>query len=82
MNVTVKLFAVLKERAGTGALAVELPEGATADTAMTAAADRTGIGDLLQRMRVAVAVNREFAAGNTPLRDGDEVALIPPVSGG
>jgi molybdopterin converting factor subunit 1 len=76
VQVRVRLFAGLRERAGTAELELELPEGAL-------------VADALQRMReltdglpVVMAVNREYADGQLELHSGDEVALIPPVSGG
>lgn len=82
MKVTVKLFASLRERAGTGTLAVVVADGATAGAARDAVGEQAGLGDLLARMRVALAVNRRYCTDDEPLRDGDELALIPPVSGG
>jgi molybdopterin synthase catalytic subunit len=76
VNVTVRLFAGLRERAGAEELALELPEGAR-------------VGDALQRMDaliagvpVVLAVNQEYAERGQSLAAGDELALIPPVSGG
>ncbi|MDQ1741502.1 MAG: MoaE-MoaD fusion protein [Pseudonocardiales bacterium] len=74
MVVTVRLFAGLRERAGRDRVAVELPDGAT-------------VSDLLVAMDVAprscvVAINREYAGERALVRAGDEVALVPPVSGG
>ncbi len=82
MHVTVKLFAALRERAGTGHLELEVPDGADAAAVMAAVGDATGTTDVLARLPVAVAVNRAYAHAGAPVRDGDEVALIPPVSGG
>ncbi|MBA2358293.1 MAG: molybdenum cofactor biosynthesis protein MoaE [Actinobacteria bacterium] len=76
MRVTVRLFAGLRERAGLGERTVEIPEGATVTTAWEALA----LGDLPGGL--LYAVNREYAAADRTLEDGDEVALIPPVSGG
>jgi molybdopterin converting factor subunit 1 len=78
VRVVVRLFAGLRERAGTGEQQVELVEGATAADVWTV------LGDLLgeRPAGLVVAVNRRYAAEDTPLADGDEVALIPPVSGG
>jgi MoaE-MoaD fusion protein len=74
--VTVRLFAQLRERAGSGELSIELPEGARVRDAL---AELDGLaGDL----PVVMAVNREYADGDSPLQAGDELALIPPVSGG
>ena len=81
MHVNLLYFGVLKEMFGGERDAVELPEGAR-------------IADLLDLLRLrprfhpnafqslAVAVNREYAQSHTALADGDEVALLPPVSGG
>ena len=81
MNVNVKLFAIVKDRAGVGECSLELREGATVAAAGRAIADRfPALKDF--EPRVAYAVNREYANRETVLRDGDELALIPPVSGG
>ena len=81
MRISIKLFALLRERAGTSELTLELPEGATISVAAETLASRlTTIRDLLPR--VAFAVNREYRDRNATLREGDELALIPPVSGG
>ena len=78
MRVVVRLFAGLRERAGTGEQEVELADGATA--ADVWASLRDGLGERPDGL--VLAVNRSYAAEDTPLADGDEVALIPPVSGG
>ena len=76
MQVTVRLFAGLRERAGTGERSVELAEGACVRDVWNALKlDQQPPGLLY-------AVNREYAAPDRLLSDGDEVALIPPVSGG
>jgi molybdopterin converting factor subunit 1 len=76
MEVTVRLFAMLRERAGTSEVTVELPEGARVRDALDA------LGDLAGGMPLVMAVNREYAPEDAPLDAGDELALIPPVSGG
>jgi len=81
MRVHVKLFAILREVAGTGDETLELPDGAT----VALVRERlTVIHPPLARHlpRVAYAVNRTYAPLETRLHDDDEVALIPPVSGG
>ena len=80
MKVTVRLFAGLRERAGTDRLDVELPDGARVADVLAAMA-ATAVGELRPRECV-VAVNREYAAADEPVRPGDEIALVPPVSGG
>ena len=76
MQVTVRLFAQLRERAGTSELSIELPEGARVKDALEE------LGTLAGDLPVVMAVNREYANGEAPLAAGDELALIPPVSGG
>ena len=76
MRVTVRLFAALRERAGTGKRELELPPGATAGDVFAA----LGIG--AEPQGLSYAVNREYADRTVELQDGDEVALITPVSGG
>jgi molybdopterin converting factor subunit 1 len=76
----VRLFAGLRERAGTDRLEVELPEGARVADVLAAMAG-TPVGELRPRECV-VAVNREYAPADAPVQAGDEVALVPPVSGG
>jgi molybdopterin synthase catalytic subunit len=81
MTVTVKLFAILRDRAGTAELSLTLPPGATVARAAEALAERLpAVRDFLPR--VAYAVNRSYAKPDARLSDGDELALIPPVSGG
>ena len=79
MQVRVLYFGVLKEVLSSSGEGVELPEGTT-------------VAELMERLRkgashpvwsaLAVAVNREYAAASAVLHEGDEVALLPPVSGG
>ena len=80
MKVSVRLFAGLRERAGTDRLELELPDGARVADVLAAMAG-TPVGELRPRECV-VAVNRSYAAADEPVRAGDEVALVPPVSGG
>jgi molybdopterin synthase catalytic subunit len=76
MTVRVRLFAALRERAGTGEVELELPEGARVGDALAR------LGDLAGGLALVMAVNREYADADVPLAPGDELALIPPVSGG
>jgi MoaE-MoaD fusion protein len=81
MRVTLLAFGMLRELLGDGAIPLDLPAGAT-------------VGDVLERCRVlapekdglwssvAVAVNQEYVRAGHRLAEGDEVALLPPVSGG
>jgi molybdopterin converting factor subunit 1 len=80
VKVRVRLFAGLRERSGTGSVEVELPEVATVADVWPAAAQLVPLGD--QPAGILFAVNRRYADPAQQLTDGDEVALIPPVSGG
>ena len=76
MRVSIRLFAGLRERAGTGERELELAEGSTVRDVW----DSLALGD--EPPGLLYAVNREYAPRDQGLADGDEVALIPPVSGG
>src|SRR5687767_8430693 len=82
MLVSVRLFAMLRERAGRDAVEIELPDGATVQDALEAVGRQHGLTDTIARMPIVMAVNREYASGDTSLSEADELALIPPVSGG
>lgn len=82
MLVSVRLFAMLRERAGRDSVTVELADGATVRDAVDVLARDHALGGLIDRMPVLMAVNREYVAAEQSLADGDELALIPPVSGG
>jgi molybdopterin converting factor subunit 1 len=82
MRVRVRLFAVLRERAGRSEVELDLPEGAVAGDALEALAAGTELEELARAMPIGFAVNREYGDRDMPLADGDELALIPPVSGG
>jgi molybdopterin converting factor subunit 1 len=80
-TVTVRLFALYRERLGRNQLRLALPAEATVATALAELArQHPQLVPLVQH--TMVAVNQEYAGPEQPLRDGDEVALIPPVSGG
>jgi molybdopterin synthase catalytic subunit len=76
VEITVRLFAVLRERAGSREMTLELPDGARVRDALSA------LGGLADGLPLVMAVNREYAAEDQVLDPGDELALIPPVSGG
>ena len=81
MRIHVKLFAVLKDAAGTGELTLDLPDNASVADARAALLERAPqLGNYLPR--VAFAVNCEYVKSDAQLQPGDELALIPPVSGG
>src|SRR3954466_10338898 len=83
MVLQVRLFAVLRERAGGETLEIEVAAGATVAEAMRAlAAASQPLGEALEAMPVVMAVNRSYVDAGATLSAGDELALIPPVSGG
>ena len=81
MILPVRLFALYRERAGSATISLQVPDGAT-------------VADLTQEVRrrfpqlappqvkIVVAVNAEYADEDLVLQEGDDVCLIPPVSGG
>ena len=81
MRVTVRLFARLRDLAGTGEMVREVPATSTVQTVWTSLkTEMPALGQYEGSM--SVAVNAEYARMGTPLHDGDEVAFLPPVSGG
>ena len=81
MTVRVRLFAALRERAGCGDLVWEARPAATAhDVWLALRAAFPRLGDVGEQ--VAFAVNHEYVDRFYPLNDNDELAIIPPVSGG
>ena len=81
MTITVKLFAAARDAAGREVEAVDLPAGASvADAEATLRERLPAAAALIQTS--AFAVNRAYAKRTTPLNDGDELAVLPPVSGG
>ncbi len=76
VTVRVRLFAMLRERAGRDSVELELPDGARVSDALAALADVT------MGITCVLAVNRDYADPDLVLTQGDELALIPPVSGG
>jgi molybdopterin synthase catalytic subunit len=82
VRLSVRLFAVLRERAGAEEVEIVLGEGATAADALAALRALPRLGEVLERMPVRLAVNREYALPDVRLSPGDELAAIPPISGG
>jgi molybdopterin synthase catalytic subunit len=76
MEVTVRLFAMLRERAGAREVTLQLPDGARVGDALAE------LGSIAEGLPLVMAVNREYADEDQVLDSGDELALIPPVSGG
>jgi molybdopterin synthase catalytic subunit len=76
VKVSVRLFAGLRERAGRDELQLELPDGARVADALAC------VQHLAPGVSLVLAVNREYADAEVVLHAGDEVAVVPPVSGG
>jgi MoaE-MoaD fusion protein len=76
MEVTVRLFAMLRERAGAREVTLSLPDGARVSDALAE------LGTIAEGLPLVMAVNRVYADEDQVLDPGDELALIPPVSGG
>jgi molybdopterin synthase catalytic subunit len=81
MRIHLLLFAHYRDVAGTGELALDVPPGSTArDVIRILRSSGAGYAHLPESP--IVAVNQEYAALETSVSDGDEVALLPPVAGG
>ena len=81
MQISIRYFAALREAAGGTGETIVAPAGATvADIRASLAGQRPGLALLLARC--AVAVNHAYATDETLLREGDELAFLPPVGGG
>ncbi len=81
MRVTVRLFARLRDIAGAAELERDVPAGATVRTVWNdLSAQYPALAPYLAS--ISAAVNADYARLDTRLKDGDEVAFLPPVSGG
>ncbi len=81
MKVRLKLFSVARDLAGFHEQDVELDQQAVASSVLDALIRQNSqFRDWKPSLRLAV--NHEYVQGNHPLQEGDEVAVIPPVSGG
>ena len=81
MQLEVRFFALYRERAGCRTAPFELPEGATVSD-LTDEVRRQFPGLAPPEVNIVVAVNADYAFPDAVLKHGDEVCLIPPVSGG
>jgi molybdopterin converting factor subunit 1 len=81
ITIRLKLFSSARELAGFDERLVEVPSGSTSDAIFNYLSKHNS---LFERWRpsLRLAVNMEYVNNNHPLREGDEVAVIPPVSGG
>lgn len=79
MRVKIKFFASCREIAGTNELELQVKKGETVSDVLNSLRQRF---PRLSLADIMLAVNQEFAASDYILKDGDEIALLPPVSGG
>jgi molybdopterin synthase catalytic subunit len=81
MTITVLAFAQAREALGASTLTLDLPDGSRVADALGVLEERhPGLARL--RAHLAVALDQELAGAGASLRDGCELALLPPVSGG
>jgi molybdopterin synthase sulfur carrier subunit len=81
VQVRVRFFASLREAAGLGELALQLPPDATPEAVWRELAERHP-ALAARRPGLTASVNRRYATFDTPLDEGDELVFLPPVSGG
>ena len=81
MEIPVRLFALYRERAGCSTISLEVPDGATV-AEMTHEVRRRFPQLAPPEVQIVVAVNADYAEQDLVLQPGDDVCLIPPVSGG
>ena len=81
MRVNIRLFARLRDIAGAGEMERQVPDGAPVRTVWeTLASEFADLKDY--EVSISTAVNAEYSRMDAPVADGDEVAFLPPVSGG
>ncbi len=81
MKIQIKLFAAAREISERGELELEVAEGLSVkDMKLKISAEHPKLSELI--LRSAVSLNREFATDESVVHEKDEIALIPPVSGG
>jgi molybdopterin synthase catalytic subunit len=80
--ITVKLFAILKDKTGRGEVSVDFRGGTVSELLAQVSREYPEIADVLTCGRILASVNQEFVRPDAVVKDGDEVALMPPFSGG
>jgi|SRR5208337_3436780 len=80
--ITIKLFAILKDKAGTGEFQIPGRTEPVEVLLRQVSQVYPVLSDILSSCAIMVSVNREFVKNNALVKDGDEVALMPPFSGG
>lgn len=82
--IKVLFFARIRDQLGTGEVQIPVPEHVNSLLQFTAhlIATHPSFAGIIDQPTVLVAVNQTFAQPSTPVRDGDEIAYFPPVTGG
>lgn len=80
--ITIKLFALLKDRAGCGEIHLHSSPPTVRDLLREISKTCPALSESIVPGMIMVSVNKEFVKPDAPVRDGDEVALMPPFSGG
>jgi MoaE-MoaD fusion protein len=80
--ITVKLFALLRDKAGRSELSITCSSGTVEDLLKQVSHEYPALAEILTCGSIMVSVNKEFVKKGAVVRDGDEVALMPPFSGG
>lgn len=83
MKITLRLFANLKELAGTDALELEMKEGSDVEALIRSiSTELPALREILEKKAVFISINQDMAKNSDILSEGDEVGLLPPFSGG
>ena len=80
--ITIKLFAILKDKTGRDELHLSSRSSTIAELLKEVSDAYPALSGILSSGRILTSVNQEFVKGDAPVKDGDEVALMPPFSGG
>ncbi len=80
--ITIKLFAILKDKTGRDELHISSRASTVSELLKEVSDEYPALSEILSCGRILTSVNQEFVKGDAPVKDGDEVALMPPFSGG
>jgi len=80
--IVIKLFAILKDKAGAGELTIPAGPTTVSELLRQISKDYPALSDILSRGGILISVNQEFVKQDALIKDNDEVALMPPFSGG
>jgi molybdopterin synthase catalytic subunit len=80
--ITIKLFATLKDKAGRDELQINSRSSTVFELLKEVSDEYPALSEILSCGRILISVNQEFVKGDALIKDGDEVALMPPFSGG